>query len=318
LLLAVASICILCAARFAAAESHGNGRSAAYQQFHERLHTFDSALTSRTVFQVVDAAFAEYMRTSGGCKSRDTAEVHELYRVSIEASYFTGEDRFLRAAEQCFRSLTQAKSLLRSERVRLYQAYVRHRDFVSAHTFARNNPDLHFTPLPSIHGSVRKGSPATIDVVKSGDNFSFTTEAVDASHADVVVIVASATCHFSQRAADYIIQSPVLNSILRNALWISPPDDLLRYEQIVAWNTRHPSAHLRVAMDEASFRNLDFSQTPVFFLIRNHHVLEKVVGWPSDDQAKNLIEALKRAKFTGSSTDLELGGEPLPDHLGDY
>ena len=109
-----------------------------------------------------------------------------------------------------------------------------------------------------------------------------------------VVMVVDAGCHFSANALQVIASDPGLLERLRgaNLLLVTPPRQAIQFAFIANWNATHPQLPMRVPFSAEEWSDIDVAGVPVFFILENGRVREKITGWPESGQKEELLRAL--------------------------
>jgi hypothetical protein len=246
-------------------------------------------------------AIAADLSMREGCKPFHTLrQLQSLWELSNWASFYTGEALYLSRLSTCFKELEQRGALTTAIGFRTFQAYVRHREFDSAREMPKTHPNMNFPELP-LMTEANAADPSVISIATRSP-VTFVRKSIDLNKQRTVVVVASADCHFAQSAAAAIQSDPELLSQLKGALWVSPQNDLLRFDSIQRWNDRHPFALLSVAYSQSGFNGLDLSHSPTFYVLIGGRVADKLVGW---DESANPALALKRMLSGKQSNQLQ-------------
>lgn len=151
-------------------------------------------------------------------------------------------------------------------------------------------------PLPDMTDglSAADGTPTVYLVSPSGRRLTRTS--IDMDHGAKIIVISHPLCHFSRNAMEFIKGAPVLDAVFaRNALWVAPVDRNINFDVLQGWNKSHPdSAHV-LAHSRNEWPYLDSWSTPTFYFMKDGILIDKVVGWPSDDQGQKLVDAATKA-----------------------
>lgn len=107
----------------------------------------------------------------------------------------------------------------------------------------------------------------------------------------------STTCGPSLAALEWLSnRSEELNSLVISTRYLSSPRDFREnVPRLVEFNQASESIDISVAVGRSGWpETIWFDQTPIFFLVRDGEVIDKLVGWPSDDQGDLLLETARR------------------------
>ena len=108
-----------------------------------------------------------------------------------------------------------------------------------------------------------------------------------------VVVSVSLGCGYSRSALQAILTLPELRRRLSGiALWLVPPEGMLRFPEYQRWNAANPGLELVLAHQMEDWPFIDTLRTPSFYFLKDGKVVREIVGWPDRGMAKEIIMAL--------------------------
>lgn len=109
-----------------------------------------------------------------------------------------------------------------------------------------------------------------------------------------VIVIGSARCHYSEKAAAAIDADPVLREVFgTSAQWVAPAVEVTAFDAIARWNERYPTARLGVIHDDAELPMVKHFETPTFYFLTRGRVVETVVGWPEGGNLEAIRHGLR-------------------------
>jgi len=182
-----------------------------------------------------------------------------------------------------------------------YDYLIHTRHFKKATRIKSQHPEI-IEPAPfSLPNTNRwaqeQSKPATISLEESkrGETILGTQE-VDIDQEDFLVASLHPDCGFSRNAMEWLASnlSEINAAPELNLMWAIPQKGLLDAKTIIEWNQEHPNFQLEVVLRTDDWPQfIDFSETPVFYLINEGELSEVLVGWPDSSQGERLVEALE-------------------------
>jgi len=146
--------------------------------------------------------------------------------------------------------------------------------------------------------SLEVGSAALLEVRTSSDLVELFPKPVliEANGLRVFVAV-STTCGPSLAALEWLAsRAEELHSLASSIQYLSSPRDFRENVlRLAEFNQASDSIDINVAVGRSGWpETIWFDQTPIFFMVRDGEVVDKLVGWPSDDQGDLLLAAVRR------------------------
>jgi hypothetical protein len=191
----------------------------------------------------------------------------------------------------------QRRGIAQSADLRMvYDTLLKARHFDEARRFARAHAQAELPAVPAMVDGI--GGRAAMPTVwrASGDGAAMTRTPIDLSRS---VILVTAGCHFSLDAAEDIARDRLLGPLFaERAHWLVLPPGHESLDAIREWNRRFPQMQAEPIHDRAEWSALlpDQWQMPVFFIVRDGRIVERIAGWPRNpaENRQPLIDALVR------------------------
>lgn len=111
--------------------------------------------------------------------------------------------------------------------------------------------------------------------------------------------VVHTACPYSEKAIQYIEQRADKYSDLlpENTIWVAGQDVTHILPFLERWNDESELVDIHVTYEDERWpRGVILSATPVFYLLDDGEVIDRLSGWANDNQSKNLDSMLGRAK----------------------
>ena len=180
---------------------------------------------------------------------------------------------------------------------KVYAALLESRLFDKARSFAKVHRLAAVEPVPDVvDDAVRKGP--TMLLVRDGGK-KLIRKSVDLREGPLIVVISSPLCHFCQRAIRSIESDAVLRPLMRDhALWIVPPDQSNPFATVATWNRLHPHEQMAFVYRREEWPMVERWETPVFYFLKNGHVVSKVRGWPRAGRKAEIRRSLRLAGLT--------------------
>lgn len=233
----------------------------------------------RSIFGEMQPAYGDVMGNPPGASLPD---LQNAWRVAGFMAYVTDDRQYTRhmmAAhdEYARRGLMPPMAL----RDRLLQGLIASRQFDEARAYAgRADLEVEYLPPVETAGSGAKGSYPIlrVDAARS----LLRRENVDVGDELHVFVVSFIGCAYSRRAADAIENHEALRRFMRErSTWVTLPGRL-HFNDVLAWNRRHPSTGFAYIDGMESWSFVDDWETPTFYFVRQGRVVAKLSGWPDD------------------------------------
>lgn len=177
-----------------------------------------------------------------------------------------------------------------------FQALIAASELDAADALARQHPGIGLSPIPGRDTAASFVSTAPAEWVFSTDGGKLTRRGVSLDAPFQILVVAHPLCHFSQHAVAAISQDAGLaKAFAKYAHWITPSLRESDFSVIAAWNREHPGFEMASVYDPNQWHGFDFRETPLFFFLVNGKIQQVVTGWPGDEQASRLEQAIVQA-----------------------
>lgn len=252
-----------------------------------------------------DALFAE-TRDAAKLKRSDDHDLQLLSRAAETTAMTSLQPRHVDAFRNTLQERDRRRQATASDVETMQRLLLATHRYDDAKRLSEDYPDAHLAPLPIFRDSLgASGDRATVWEL-DGNGTHLTRAVVDLAPTQVWV---TASCHFSQDAAQDISADPVLAPVFkRHARWMTLPPGSERIDLARDWNRRFPNAQVAMAYDQREWPMLPSWETPVFYIIRDGRVIDSVIGWTRNpaESRQPLIDALSRA---GLLTATDAAGE---------
>ena len=236
----------------------------------------------------------------GGLAERTTDELLLLYDANSWLISYNPAPMHVRDQHQVFDELTRRGVAKTMHATGLYDDMVRARLFDDARALHLVYPHVSKELLPQtrVAADAEDGKPSAWTLL--ADDRAIIRRPAAFAKGWQMVIVSHPFCNPSRRAAADIFADSVLADRLKgHMLWLAPQDSNLSYDGFAKWNQMYPNAQHAIVHRAAEWPLPNFSQTPIFYFLRDGVIQEQLIGWgrEGDDKTK-LIMALDR--LTGS------------------
>lgn len=231
------------------------------------------------VAEVYEAEFGAAVRTLPA----DADTLDDLFRAAYTAQFYTHARAQAADLERIFTALMKLGAATDTHRTQLHEALVKARDFTAARAYA--TPEQARFVFDDPLGDTA-GAPTAWRMASE----SATREAI--APLPRIIVVSAAACGFSRAAMEVITKDPELGPVFtREALWLSPPDQLRPSDYQRGYAAAHPEAVIRIAHTHAQWPMLDAWNTPNFYFLRDGAVVERVESWPLDGSQRDAVRA---------------------------
>lgn len=130
----------------------------------------------------------------------------------------------------------------------------------------------------------------------SGDEVVASLTEIDIGNGVWLVVEVHPDCAYSRRALDYIGRNAdTLSGIdQKNVVWLVSQSSGQAVPSMMAWNNKNPGFKMVLSFEDKHWpTGISFLEFPVFNLVRNGEVVQKLQGWPGDHQGELLQEAIR-------------------------
>lgn len=260
----------------------------------------------RMTYSGLDDLLRERFDLTGHPERLSDSELKEVYRALYAASYYGPYPKHVLLLEKLSEQLAerkihfgpnswlQAEDQLRATRDALLNA----RMFKEAEDFAESF-DLGKAAWRLSSSSLESTNEPTILRVQSfAGQAVLSRQPVDIARGIKVVAHVHPNCGFSRKAMKAFTSNQALKSKLaQRTLWVAGQWATSDLDAIVEWNEKHPATEIEIA-----YRNDDwpgfvaFVRTPVFYVLRDGKLVDRLVGWTGPEQGKALLGAVASAQ----------------------
>jgi hypothetical protein len=141
-------------------------------------------------------------------------------------------------------------------------------------------------------------SPFVITIDTSDQTTVLRRQKVDLDDGRWIVGILHPNCGFSRQAMEALSATDTKRSLSKNwnTLWITGQKDLTPIDTLSDWNRNSKLFELSVPYETKAWpRFIDFSETPVFYFLKDGEVINEVRGWPTDEQKERFKRAIRSA-----------------------
>jgi len=212
-------------------------------------------------------------------------DLHMLFTIEDMASsysQFTHQQlhlTYLRDLQHTYDELDRRREATEDEIQQLYRQLLGARLFDRAKKLyvAHYNIGLAAPPRIEIAPGFVRNEPAAYSLGRDGQ--SLVLQNVDIGGPYRIVVVAQ--CHIARDAANAIANDPQLSEGLRqgHVIWIEGSGEELTPISLNEWNSSFPGKPLSIAYDNDTWKGVDFSASPQFFLFKNGVLVSELKGW---------------------------------------
>jgi hypothetical protein len=141
-------------------------------------------------------------------------------------------------------------------------------------------------------------SPFVITIDTSDQTTVLRRQKVDLDDGRWIVGILHPNCGFSRQAMEALSDTDTKRSLSKNwnTLWITGQKDLTPIDTLSDWNRNSKLFELSVPYETKAWpRFIDFSETPVFYFLKDGEVIDEIRGWPTDEQKERFKKAIRSA-----------------------
>jgi hypothetical protein len=171
------------------------------------------------------------------------------------------------------------------------------RRFGPARDFAASRPHLDAKGIPHVADPLAPGFHGRSVFEYDAARNALTRLPVPSPAGAELVMVVSASCHFSTDALDAIGKDADLQERLRAAhlLLLTPPNEAPSLRFVAGWNAAHATLPMRIPFDAREWQAIDVSGVPAFYLLKNGKVIAQHRGWAGAEDRAALLKLLDAA-----------------------
>ena len=170
-----------------------------------------------------------------------------------------------------------------AQRVLMYRSLIGYRKFDEARVYLSLHPDLEVEPVPEV-SDARRFSTDSVPVYEIDAEqirlLPLFLRIHDGTH---LIVVSHPLCAFSRAAMQFVNDNlKIAEALDERAIWLTPVDMRLHFEEIQQWNRSHPRTQVMIARHRHDWPMVEEWDTPQFYLLRDGTVIEHFSGWPLD------------------------------------
>lgn len=263
-------------------------------EYRARLQNFDA---SGSFIEVKQKVHKEYkaLRTDlalpEACSNASDEKAVALWNILTWAAFYTLEADYADRAFDCL-EMMRGKDLDSPffARTTHYSLAINFRGR-AAESVRTQYPELELPALPAIHD--KRTDSMGIPVLHLARAGAHSADLVSVPlQGESIIVIASGTCAFSQKAAQEIAKDDDLRNALRDAHWMAPPYDILSVAETQSWNAKYPALKLSIMYGFSKLEQLRVS-TPTFVHMRDGVIIEKLSGWRGANDKEKLRKMLQ-------------------------
>lgn len=139
--------------------------------------------------------------------------------------------------------------------------------------------------------------PTILRVVERGTPAVLSRQVLALNQGVKVIASVHPDCGFSRNAMEFIAESDGLLERLSNStIWVSRQEATSDLDAVIEWNENHEATEIGIAYLEDEWPEfIALYRTPVFYVLRDGNLVQRIVGWPGPEQGGVLRQALMAA-----------------------
>lgn len=216
-------------------------------------------------------------------------DLHRLYLSLNTIFFYTMEPHHLEKVIPLINEKKKRKEDITAYMSKLYESYLKTRQFRLARQLAKQHPDIIEDRIPNIIYS----KPTSRSLFSPNSNQSLVQNAFEFSDNAEIIVISSAMCGPSKRFKTWLNSNPkMLNLFSKKSTWIIPQTAPLYVKQMLDYNINNSSLNMSFVDKEANWPEIKYWGTPTLYFYYNGKLLKQLVGWPREGREKELIAAL--------------------------
>jgi hypothetical protein len=263
----------------------------------QRLDTVSTTLGTPAVLQRYQRNFADRMGPEAVAR-QPLGDLLPLFDAAVLANFENpGSPAFdqmlLVHAELTARGIDTRRTLDGE----VLRALLAARRFGPARDFAAARPYLDAKSIPHVADTLTPGFRGRSVFEYDAARNALTRLPVPSPAGAELVMVVSASCHFSVDALDAIGKDTDLQERLRAAhlLLLTPPNEAPSLRFVAGWNAVHATLPMRIPFDAREWQAIDVAGVPAFYLFKNGKVIAQHRGWAGVEDRAALLKLLDAA-----------------------
>lgn len=270
-----------------------------YNRFYRRRQEASGSDYERA--KLIEQAYVEEIPRllPAAAAELDHSDLQLRLRAALEAGNETESSRIGGDALQAWNEFERRGLVSSNDIEQMFNLLLAARRFEDAISFAKLRADA-LPSIPELRQGGDIGSPSVWEY--SADGSKLTRRKVSLQ---MVQIIVTAGCHFSEDAADDIGSDPLLGpAFKKHATWLSLPLGRERLAALNEWNRTRPYAPMHPIYDRAEWPIFSSWPMPRFHIVKNGQIIESVTGWPRSEPTNRaaLIAMLQRHGLLPAST----------------
>lgn len=221
-----------------------------------------------------------------------TDELRLAYDAANIASFYTNDANFSHDQARSFAELQRRNAATDLQARETLGSLVAARDFAAANQFALSHPATNPSPVVLFVAEKGRNDQGRSLLSANNDGKTLTQISSELHSGTEILVIAHPMCHFTQNAARAIEADRALSRLFaEHSRWMAPQGRDLDFLMFSRWNQQHPFLHMTIVYRQTEWPELSDWDTPLFYFMRNGHVIAKVAGWPREGRKEALIKA---------------------------
>ena len=275
---------------------------------YNRLLAIDTGPRSLSERERNEATLREFEATfrqrlnEDALRATSAEDLDWLLKAAHVSIFYGREMRHLRDLGRILSELESRGVATNTQRILMYRSLIGYRRFDEARIYLSLHPGLEVEPVPEV-GGARGLSANGIPVyeIDPGQTrlLPLFLDVQDGTH---LVIVSHPLCAFSRAAMQFVNDNPKIAEALdERAIWLTPVDMRLHFEEIQQWNRNHPETQIMIARYRHDWPMVEEWDTPQFYLLRDGTVIGHFSGWPLDgSRQQSLLDLVGKIGSTSA------------------
>ena len=259
-------------------------------------------IDNQAIADLLDQFFSAQLAAKDADSKPDAAALESVFRVTSSASAATPSvaSRLVDVSEM----LVVAASDNREAEKRIpaatvaqntYDLLINAREFQMAQEFARRHGLEEVSWIEGLAPIVPSQHARYLAFHRSGDKVVASLADADLHKGEWLVVEIHPDCAFSRRALDYLSQNRNILSEINetNILWVVSQSRGQAVPSMMTWNDENSDFEMVLSFENEHWpAGISFLEYPVFNLVRDGQVVQKLQGWPGDHQAESLLDVI--------------------------
>ncbi|HUA78740.1 MAG TPA: hypothetical protein VL997_00090 [Dyella sp.] len=248
---------------------------------------------ARQASEVYQSVFSVY-QSPWKLRSLTLRDVQAVFMAADTVDFYDPSDRHITDMRLDYAELSRRGAATLDQTSAFYGALFQARKFEEMTAFYTQHKSAQLPKPPLYFAKADVGQRHVVLDVSSTSN-TLTVRGDDIDHGSKILVISHPLCHFSQNAMRAIEANAELRRVFdQNSVWVSPPDRNLDLGPFQEWKKNHREAPISIALNQASWPEVQIWQTPTFIFLREGKVVGEVIGWPVEGNVKALDEEIAK------------------------